>query len=113
MARRAGFKTVANSEFHANSPATSRYKLGRVALLRDLSINEFSAHYHGHELWKKRLSRRSRPAAQQLLGNRMYDRARVRLCWGNRARKVTKVILSLPHFLLFCYNPLKTGNLKR
>ena len=37
----------------------------------------------------------------------------VRLCWGNRASKVTLVMLSLRTFLLVLYNPLKTGNLKR
>ena len=84
MARRAGFKTVANSEFHANSPATSSYELGRIALLRTLSINQFSSICHGHGLWKKRLLHRSRRAAQRLLGNRMYDRARAVLLGESR-----------------------------
>lgn len=88
MARRAGFKTVTNSEFHANSPGTNRYELGRVAMLHNLSISEFSAVCHGHGLWKKRLLHQSRSAAQGLLGNRMYDRARAALL-GNRASKVT------------------------
>ena len=42
MARSAGFKTVANSEFHANTPGTNPYELGRVAMLRGLPIEAFS-----------------------------------------------------------------------
>ena len=84
IARRAGFRTVANSEFHANSPATSSYALGRIAMLRNLSINEFSAVCQGHGLWKKRLLHQSRRALQRLLGNRMYDRARAILLGESR-----------------------------
>ncbi len=79
MARHAGFKTVANSEFYANTPATNPYELGRVAMLRELPIAAFSALCHGRELWKKRLSHRARRGAQWLLGNRKYDRLRAAL----------------------------------
>jgi peptidoglycan/xylan/chitin deacetylase (PgdA/CDA1 family) len=76
MAQSAGFKTVANSEFHANTPATNPYELGRVALLRDFPIESFGAVCHGRGLWKKRLSHDTRRGAQWLLGNRRYDRLR-------------------------------------
>ena len=76
MARRAGFATVANSRFYANSSSTSPYELGRVAMLRDLTIEEFSATCHGRGLWKKRLEHQARRAAQGVLGNRAYDRLR-------------------------------------
>lgn len=55
VARRAGFKTVANSEFHANTPATNLYELGRVAMLRDLPIEAFSDICHARGLWKTAL----------------------------------------------------------
>ena len=84
MARRAGLKTVANSEFHANSSTTNIYQLGRVAMLRDLSIHEFSAVCHGRGLWKKRLYHRTRRGAQLLLGNGLYDRARATLLRKSR-----------------------------
>ena len=42
-ARRAGFRTVANSHFHANSQATGKYELGRVAMMRDMPLERFSA----------------------------------------------------------------------
>jgi peptidoglycan/xylan/chitin deacetylase (PgdA/CDA1 family) len=76
MARQAGFATVANSQFHANSSSTSPYELGRIAMLRDLTIEEFSATCHGRGLWKKRLQHRARRSGQRLLGNRTYDRLR-------------------------------------
>jgi len=75
-ARQAGFATVANSQFHANSPSTSRYELGRVAMLRDLTLGEFTATCQGRGLWKKRLEHQARQSAQRVLGNRAYDRLR-------------------------------------
>jgi hypothetical protein len=76
MARHTGFATVANSQFHANSSSTSPYELGRVAMLRDLTIEGFSATCHDRGLWKKRLQHQARRSAQRVLGNRAYDRLR-------------------------------------
>ncbi len=76
MARRAGFQTVANSLFHANSARTSSYELGRVAMLRNLPLAEFSATCRGRGLGKKRVIHSARRAAQRLLGNSVYDRLR-------------------------------------
>jgi peptidoglycan/xylan/chitin deacetylase (PgdA/CDA1 family) len=75
-ARRAGFRTVANSEFHSNSRETSHYKLGRVAILRDMPIHQFDAICHGRSLWKKRWQSRARLGVQTVLGNRVYDKLR-------------------------------------
>jgi peptidoglycan/xylan/chitin deacetylase (PgdA/CDA1 family) len=79
MARRAGFQTVANSEFHVNTPDTNPCQLGRVAMLRDLPTSEFAVLCHGRGLWKKRLSHSTRRSAQWLLGNKTYDRVRAAL----------------------------------
>jgi peptidoglycan/xylan/chitin deacetylase (PgdA/CDA1 family) len=76
MARRAGFRTVANSLFHANSSRTRRYDLGRVAMLRDMPLAEFAATCRGQGLWKRRLQHTSRRSVQRLLGNRVYDQLR-------------------------------------
>jgi peptidoglycan/xylan/chitin deacetylase (PgdA/CDA1 family) len=84
MARHAGFKSVANSEFHANSPATSTYELGRVVVMRDFSITQFSAACHGRGLWKRRLQHQTRRGVQRLLGNRAYDRLRAVLLRESR-----------------------------
>jgi len=75
-ARRAGFRTVANSRFHANTPANSLYELGRVAILRDMPLGEFGAICRGEGLWKKRFQDRARQSVRQVLGNRAYDRLR-------------------------------------
>ncbi len=76
MARRAGFTSVANSRFYQNSPATSPYELGRVAMLRDLTPEEFASTCKGHGLWKKRLRHSARQSVQRALGNHAYDRLR-------------------------------------
>lgn len=75
-ARRAGFRTHANSLFRANSASTSHYELGRVAILRGLSPEKFAATCYGCGLWKKHLLDRTRYGAQQILGNRTYDKLR-------------------------------------
>jgi peptidoglycan/xylan/chitin deacetylase (PgdA/CDA1 family) len=76
MARRAGFHSVANSRFRSNSAATSRYELGRVAMLRDLPREEFAATCQNRGLWKKQLQDRARRTVQRVLGNRVYDQLR-------------------------------------
>jgi peptidoglycan/xylan/chitin deacetylase (PgdA/CDA1 family) len=75
-ARRAGFRTVANSRFRANSSETSPYQLGRVAVLRDTSLAKFAATCRGSGLWKKQLKDSVRQGMQRLLGNRAYDQIR-------------------------------------
>ena len=76
MARQAGFASVANSQFYANSSRTSPYELGRVAMLRDSTLEEFAATCQGRGLWRKRLQQRTRLSVQRALGNRAYDRLR-------------------------------------
>jgi len=84
MARDAGFATVANSEFYANSSSISPYELGRIAMLRDLTIEEFSDTCRGRGLLKKRLQHQARRGAQRVLGNRAYDRLRAVLLGETR-----------------------------
>jgi peptidoglycan/xylan/chitin deacetylase (PgdA/CDA1 family) len=79
VARGAGFETVANSEFRANTAATDRYALGRIAMLRDQSMREFGEICRGRGLWKKRLSNSVRQGVRRVLGNENYDRLRARL----------------------------------
>lgn len=76
VARQAGFVTVSNSQFYANSPSTNRCELGRVAMLRDLTRDGFAATCQGRGLWKKRLQHEARRSAQRALGNRAYDSLR-------------------------------------
>jgi peptidoglycan/xylan/chitin deacetylase (PgdA/CDA1 family) len=79
MARQAGFSTVANSKFYANSSGVTPYELGRVAMLRDLTMSQFGDIARGHGLWKKRLRHRARQTAQRALGNAAYDHLRAAL----------------------------------
>lgn len=76
MARHAGFAAVANSRFYANSRSTSPYELGRIAVQRNFSMEEFSSICHGRGLWKKRLQQQARHTMQRTLGNRAYDQLR-------------------------------------
>jgi peptidoglycan/xylan/chitin deacetylase (PgdA/CDA1 family) len=84
MARLAGFATVANSQFYANSSRTGPYELGRVAMLRDLTLEQFGDTCRGRGLWKKRLQHQARRGAQRLFGNRAYDRLRAVLLGETR-----------------------------
>jgi hypothetical protein len=45
-------------------------------MLRDLTIEQFSATCQGRGLWKKRLPDEARRGAQRVLGNRAYDNLR-------------------------------------
>jgi peptidoglycan/xylan/chitin deacetylase (PgdA/CDA1 family) len=79
VARRAGFRTVANSRFRANSADSSRYELGRVAMLRPMTLEEFAAACQGRGLWKKRWQDSARQGMRRILGNRAYDQLRAAL----------------------------------
>jgi len=84
-ARRAGYRTVANSQFHANSPDTDRYELGRIAVLREIALEQFGAICRGEGLWRKRLQDGARQSIRQVLGNRIYDRVRSTLLHERRS----------------------------
>lgn len=84
MARQAGFKSVANSDFHTNAVTGNHYELGRIAMLRDMTIDQFAAITHGHGLWKKRLQHVTRRIIQRTLGNRTYDQLRATLLGESR-----------------------------
>src|SRR5215831_1989397 len=81
-ARRAGFRSVANSRLHPNTATTSQYELGRVAILRTMSLDEFEAICQGRGLWNKRLQDTTRHTIRRMLGNRAYDRMRAALLGG-------------------------------
>ncbi|MFY9560996.1 MAG: polysaccharide deacetylase family protein [Terriglobales bacterium] len=83
-ARGAGFRTVANSRFHANTSGTNLYELGRVAVLRDLPLNAFAATCQGRGLWKRQWQDRTRHAVRLVLGNQVYDRLRAALLGERR-----------------------------
>ncbi len=79
VARTAGFVSVANSRFYANTAQTNSYELGRVAMLRNLSLTDFAQTCRGQGLWKKRVKHQTRENVQELIGNRAYDHLRALL----------------------------------
>lgn len=79
QAREAGYRSLATSRAHANSPATDPFSLGRVAIMRDTHTSTFSRVCSGTGLWKTRLAESVRGAARSALGNSLYDRVRSRL----------------------------------
>ncbi len=79
-----GLQLLPTARFCANTPGASPYELGRVAVLRDLTIEEFIATCQGSGLWKKRLQHQVRPSVQRGLGNHAYDYLRAVLLGESR-----------------------------
>jgi len=75
-AAKAGYRTLAHSTPHANSPSTDPLSLGRVAIRRDLALDSFRKLCCGRDLWKLRAGSRIRDTAKRVLGNRNYERLR-------------------------------------
>jgi peptidoglycan/xylan/chitin deacetylase (PgdA/CDA1 family) len=76
VAKNAGYRSVANSRTHANSPSTDIFQLGRVAIMRDMDLSRFKRISAGHGLWKVRLRDSFRSSARKVLGNARYDSVR-------------------------------------
>jgi peptidoglycan/xylan/chitin deacetylase (PgdA/CDA1 family) len=79
VARAAGYKTLATSRIQANSRETNLFALGRVAVMRDISVATFSDICSGSSLPRMRSQSIFRAAARQILGNSFYDRIRATL----------------------------------
>jgi peptidoglycan/xylan/chitin deacetylase (PgdA/CDA1 family) len=77
--KEAGYRSMATSHAHANSPATNPFLLGRVAILRAIDNAGFQRICTGGALRKMRLIESTRGAAKKLLGNSLYDRFRAHL----------------------------------
>jgi len=76
VAREAGYRTVSTSEPRINTPATNRFALGRVAVLRHNSPSELLGVCMGRGLSRSRIGARLREATRSALGNSTYDRLR-------------------------------------
>jgi peptidoglycan/xylan/chitin deacetylase (PgdA/CDA1 family) len=75
----AGYATVATSIPHANTIATDRFLLGRVAVTRDIGSEQFEQICRGEGLWQMHARTQVRDGMKRLLGNRIYDRLRASL----------------------------------
>jgi peptidoglycan/xylan/chitin deacetylase (PgdA/CDA1 family) len=79
VARAAGYRTVCTSRIEANSEKSNLFSLGRVAMLRDISLSAFAAICAGTPLSRLRAQSAFREAARRILGNSLYDRVRATL----------------------------------
>jgi peptidoglycan/xylan/chitin deacetylase (PgdA/CDA1 family) len=78
-ARDGGYLTVATSRFQANTATTDRFGLGRIAMLRSTSVEDFENVCRARRLSLTRAADQVRGAARHLLGNNLYDQLRGKL----------------------------------
>lgn len=78
-AQSAGYRSVAHSRIQMNTPMTSPFDLGRIAMLRQTELSAFQEICSGDGLWKLQLREGVRSAAKRVLGNSLYDRGRALL----------------------------------
>jgi peptidoglycan/xylan/chitin deacetylase (PgdA/CDA1 family) len=76
VARHAGYHSVTTSRIAANRPHTDPFRLGRVVVMRELTLAGFQDLCRGRGLWQRQFRDFLRSASHQLLGNALYDRLR-------------------------------------
>ncbi|HLZ39510.1 MAG TPA: polysaccharide deacetylase family protein [Candidatus Sulfotelmatobacter sp.] len=76
VARNAGYRTVSTSQIRMNSHASDRFALGRIAIMRSVSLHEFERICQGRNFWLRNLQMQLRSASRKLLGNSAYERLR-------------------------------------
>jgi peptidoglycan/xylan/chitin deacetylase (PgdA/CDA1 family) len=76
VARRAGYHSVSTSEVAANGPRSNPFRLGRIAVMRGLTLNAFHDLCLGRGLGQRRFRNFVQKTSHQLLGNALYDRLR-------------------------------------
>ena len=76
IARAARYRSICTSRVHANSKNTDLFSLGRIAMLRGLSLPTFTHICDGTSLAGMRVKSTLCDAAKRILGNSAYDRLR-------------------------------------
>ncbi len=76
LAREAGYASVATSRVGANTPATDRFALARVAVQRGMGLADFAAVCRGRHFWRRRLKEGALGWAKRLAGNALYEKLR-------------------------------------
>lgn len=79
LAREAGYLSLSTSRAHANSSNTDTFELGRIPILRDTKLGDFSSLCRGHGLRRLAMKTSIRDEAKRFLGNSSYDRLRALL----------------------------------
>jgi peptidoglycan/xylan/chitin deacetylase (PgdA/CDA1 family) len=76
VVREAGYRSMATSLAHANSPSTDLFELGRIPVMRESTLNSFEEIYRGDAFWRVTMQNAFRNTAKLVLGNSFYDRLR-------------------------------------
>ncbi len=76
VARDAGYESVATSRVSANHRTTDRFRLSRVAVMRDTSLSEFDRYCRGEKLLKRQAQEAVLSVAKKALGNWGYQKFR-------------------------------------
>jgi peptidoglycan/xylan/chitin deacetylase (PgdA/CDA1 family) len=79
VAKNAGYLTVSTSVPRANTIATDKLSLGRVAITRGMGAEEFRQTCGAQSLWKLHARSELRNSVKGILGNALYDRLRASL----------------------------------
>lgn len=79
MARKAGYISMCTSRIEPNMEGGDRFALGRVAILRNLSLSGLGAICDGSSLRWMRTQNMLRETARRFLGNAAYDHLRASL----------------------------------
>jgi len=79
LAQEVGYRTVATSRIGINLPDTDPYRLSRVAVMRDTSIDDFDRVCRAEGLLLKQARYATLAAVKGMLGNTVYERVRSRV----------------------------------
>jgi peptidoglycan/xylan/chitin deacetylase (PgdA/CDA1 family) len=76
IVQEAGYDSLVTSQIGVNSPASARFHLARVAIMRGVGIDEFARISRGAGLGRRRAQSAVLNVAKRVLGNSMYERLR-------------------------------------
>jgi len=86
VASDAGYESVATSRVSANRRTTDRFRLSRVAVMRDTSLSEFARYCRGEKLLKRQAQEAVLSVAKRALGDRGYQKFRSTVLGGRGAQ---------------------------
>ncbi len=82
----AGYESVATSRVSANRRTADRFRLSRVAVMRDTSLSEFDQYCRGEKLLKRQAQEAVLGVAKKALGNWGYQKFRSAVLGGRGAQ---------------------------
>lgn len=76
IVREAGYDSLVTSQIGINSPASDRFRLARVPVMRGIEIGEFARLVRGEGLHRRRAQGAVLTVAKRVLGNALYEKIR-------------------------------------